>query len=204
MEISMTWFSVSLFRTSNPKLKRPLSALGWVGAPGLPRLVSIWGPWPWFWAGFAVPVVFFSGSNCAFFVVGFRSLWSDLCFWFSSQLCFFVVWFVVGVSQFVVRFVLLVFKSVVFFLWSGLCFFACKKRIITKPRPRPISSLWSGLWWEFPSLWSVLCFWISDQLCLFCGLVCGGSFAVCGPFCAPKDRVKLERRAQSRAQQKHN
>ena len=127
---------------------------------------------------------------------------------FQTSCAFFVVWFVVGVSQIVVRFVLLVFKSVVcFFLWSGLCFLSYKKQliIITKPRPRPISSLWSGLWWEFPSLWSVLCFWFSNQLFFFCGLVCGGSFAVCGPFCAPKNLVpKLERQAQGRAQKKHN
>ena len=51
-----------------------------------------------------------------------------------------------GVSQFVVRFVLLDFRPVVLFLWSGL-------------------------WWEFRSLWSVLCCWFSNQL-FFCGLVC--------------------------------
>ena len=83
-----------------------------------------------------------------------------------------------------VRFVLLVFKPVVLFL----CF---------------------GLWWEFRSLWSVLCFqFFSNQLCFVCAffvlfcrksqslrshtpsgfevcaLVCGGSLAVCAPFCA--------------------
>ena len=99
-------------------------------------------------------------TSCAFLCFGlwweFGSLWSDLCFQFSNQLCFFcaffvlffarvkhfehthhldlkfVLWFVVGVWQFVVRFVLSVFKPVVLFL----CF---------------------GLWSEFRSLWFFLC-----------------------------------------------